>query len=82
MLPNARLDGLGVSVPGGTPAPARLNMTLLLKPAVVVAKVMLPLKFPVLGGAKVMVVEVDPPGCSVMGTDRLLMVKPAPLMVA
>lgn len=82
ILPKAKLEGLGVRVPGGTPAPARLNTRLLLTPSAMVAKVMLPVKLPVLGGAKVMVAEVAPPGCRVMGTARLLMVKPAPLKVA
>lgn len=82
MLPNARLEGLGERIPGATPAPASLNTTLLTTPSAVVAKVILPVKFPVLGGAKVMVAEVDPPGWRVMGTARLLMVNPAPLNVA
>lgn len=82
MLPNARLEGLGERIPGATPAPEKLNTRLLLKPAAVVAKVILPLKFPTLGGAKVMVAEVDPPGWRVTGTGRLLIVNPAPLMVA
>lgn len=82
MLPKARLEAVGVRIPGATPAPARLNMTLLFKPAAVVAKVILPLKFPLLGGANVMVAEVAPPGWRVIGSGRLLRVKPAPLNVA
>lgn len=82
MLPKARLEGLGVSVPGGTPAPARLNTRLLLTPDAVVAKVTLPVKLAARGGANVIVAEVAPPGCRVMGTGRLLMVKPEPLNVA
>lgn len=82
MLPNARLEGLGERVPGGTPAPARLNTRLLLTPDAVVAKVTLPVKLAALGGANVIVAEVAPPGCSVTGTGRLLIVNPAPLKVA
>ncbi len=48
----------------------------------VVANVTLPLKFPVVVGANVMVAEVDVPGFSVSGRARALIENPAPLKVA
>lgn len=81
-LPNARLAGLGESVPGVTPVPVKETATLLFVPFEVVAKVTLPLKFPVPVGANVIVVEVDVPALSVSGRERLLIVNPAPLKVA
>ena len=81
-LPNARLEGLGLRVPGVTPAPERLSTTLLFVWFAVVAKVTLPLKFPAPVGANVIAAEVDVPGFSVSGRARLLIENPAPLMVA
>ena len=81
-LPNARLEGLGESVPGVTPAPERLSTTVLFVWFAVVVKVTLPLKFPAPVGANVIVAEVDVPGFSVSGRARLLIENPAPLMAA
>jgi len=82
ILPNARLEGLGASVPGVTPTPEKLSNTLLLTPSAVVANVTLPLKFPVPVGANVIVVEADVPAWTVSGSARLLIENPAPLIVA
>ncbi len=81
-LPNARLAGLGLRVPGVIPVPERLSTTVLFVWFEVVAKVMPPLKLPTVVGANVMVTEVDVPGFSVSGTARLLIENPAPLKVA
>ena len=82
MLPNARLAGLGLRVPGVIPVPERLSTTVLFVWFEVVANVTLPLKFPVAVGANVMVAEVDVPGFSVSGRARALIENPAPLKVA
>src|ERR1019366_1601184 len=67
ILPNARLEGLGESVPGVTPAPEKLSTTLLFTPSAVVANVTLPLKFPAPVGANVIVTEAVAAACSVRG---------------
>jgi len=82
ILPNARLAGLGLRVPGATPVPERLSTTGLFVWSAVVAKVTLPLKLPVAVGANVIVAEVDDPGFSVSGRARVLIENPAPLSVA
>ncbi len=81
-LPNARLAGLGDSVPAITPVPVNGSTTVLLVWFEVTAKVTLPLKFPAPVGANVIVTEVDVPGFSVSGKERLLIENPAPLKVA
>jgi hypothetical protein len=82
ILPNARLVGLAVSVPGVAPTPERLSTTLLFVFPAVVAKVTLPLKLPAPVGAKVIVTAAAFPACNVSGKARLLMANPAPLIVA
>ena len=81
-LPNARLAGLGLRVPGVTPVPERLSATVLFVWSAVVAKAALPLKFPVPVGANVIVAELDVPDLIVSGRARLLIENPARLMVA
>ena len=84
-LPNARLVGLAVSAPGVTavtPVPERLSTTDVFVWFVVMAKVTLPLKLPVPVGANVIVAGADVLASMVSGRARLLMVNPAPLMVA
>jgi hypothetical protein len=62
--------------------PERLSTTELFVWSAVVAKVTLPLKFPVPVGANVIVADVDDPAFSVSGRARLLIENPAPLIVA
>ena len=62
--------------------PERFSTTELFTCSEVVEKVTLPLKFPLAGGAKVTVAEVESPDCKVSGKARLLNVKAAPLSVA
>ena len=62
--------------------PERLSTTELFVWSAVVAKVTLPLKFPVPVGANVIVAVVDDPAFSVSGRARLLIENPAPLIVA
>src|ERR1700674_1585437 len=83
MLPNARLEGLGVSVPGETRSPERLSTIFLVTwSAATVSNETLPLKFPPPVGANVIVAEADVPAISVSGRARLLMENPAPLIAA
>jgi len=82
MLPKAKLEGLGESVPGATPSPEKGSTTVLFTWFAVVANVTLPLKFPLPVGAKVIVAEVASPAFSVSGRARLLIENPAPLSVA
>ena len=83
-LPKSRLAGLGESMPcvAGTPVPERLSTVVEFTCSEVVVKVMLPVKVPLDGGAKVTVASVESPVCKVSGRVRLLRVKPAPLRVA
>ena len=81
-LPNAKLEGLGVSTPGVTPSPVKLNTTVLFFPKVVVANETLPLKLPAPVGANVIVTEAELPAFRVKGMARLLIANPAPLSVA
>jgi hypothetical protein len=81
-LPNAKLEGLGVSTPGVTPSPVKFSTTVLFFPKVVVANETLPLKLPAPVGAKVIVTEAELPAFRVNGVARLLIANPAPLSVA
>ena len=80
MEPNDKLVGVSLTCPGVTPVPLRGSVTSPCAP--VVANVTLPLKLPLLVGAKVTVAEVLFPACRVKGSVMLLMVNPAPLKVA
>ena len=82
MLPKARLEGLGESVPEAIPVPVKESTTWLFDWFEVMANVTVPLKLPVPVGAKVMVAEADDPAWMVSGKARLLMANPAPLIVA
>src|SRR5258708_20483051 len=95
-LPNAMLAGLALRVPAATPTPLRARTVLVsvplrcaprtplcrFWPLMTVVNEMLPLKFPTPVGAKVTLKEAVPPGCKVSGSDRLLIVKLAPLREA
>jgi hypothetical protein len=84
-LPNARLVGFAVSAPGVTavtPVPERLSTTVVFVWFVVIPKVTLPLKLPAPVGANVIFAEAEVPASIVSGKARLLIVNPAPLMVA
>ena len=81
--PKAKLEGLGESAPCAiaAPVPERFSTTLALTWFEVVAKVTLPVKLALAGGANVTVTCAESPGCRVRGRARLLMAKPAPLKV-
>ena len=83
ILPNARLDGLGASVPEVIPVPEMLSTILLLTwSSATVENETLPLKFPLPGGANVIVTGVERPACNMSGRARVLIENPAPLIVA
>ena len=71
MLPNARLEGLGESIPGVTPSPERLSTTLLFTLSALVANVTLPLKLPLPVGANVIVAEVAVSGVQREGQGEI-----------
>lgn len=79
-LPKLRLVGFATKSPAVVPVPESGRLTLPCAPVVV--NVTLPLKVPLLVGAKIMEAEVLFPARSVIGNVMLPMVNPAPLRAA
>lgn len=73
---------MGLRVPGATPMPERFSTTVAFVWSAEVAKVTLPVKFPIPAGANVIVAELDVPDLIVSGRARLLIENPAPLIAA
>src|SRR5271169_2950939 len=80
MLPNAKLVGFAVSVPGATPVPESGMLKLGFEPVEVMLT--LPLAAPLVVGEKSTVNDVLWPAVSVKGKDSPLRLNPVPLAVA